>query len=173
MVCFKLIDDSALSAIVCGRVGKSIAAATLLRYLAMFHRLISQTKVMLQIWSMRPLWAASLIFLFAVVTASGPWACLVHCWLIDAAYHRYHLHYHYASTDTTGMHSDDTSTAQGLHHSSDYVPTALTIAVMFPFIFLLYLLATAFQLPKLAEFLHSITIPPPRRPPRTSTSFVC
>jgi hypothetical protein len=138
----------------------------------MFHQLASQTKAILSTWALQPRWVASLILLVAVVTLSGPWACMVHCWLIDGAYHRYHLHYHhYAPLDTSGAHAEDTSAAQGMHHPSDAVPTALTIAVVLALSLVPLLLAAAFHFPQLASLVSSFRIPSPRRPPRPVLSL--
>jgi hypothetical protein len=140
----------------------------------MFHQLASQTKAILSTWALQPRWVASLILLLAVVTLSGPWACLVHCWLIDGTYHRYHLHSHqYAPLDIRGAHAEATSAAHGMHHPSDSVPTALTIAVVLALSLVPLVLAATFHFPQLASLGSSLRIPPPRRPPRPGCRFAC
>jgi hypothetical protein len=140
----------------------------------MGHRLSSQTQAIFAAWTTRPLQAVSLILLLTVVTLSGPCACLVHCWLREAAHHPHHLH---SPQDAPlgGMNSraDGTGPAHGMHHTSDSVPTALTIAIVLLLSLVPQLLAAAFHLPPLPPLVSSITIPPLRRPPRPAHRFTC
>jgi hypothetical protein len=153
------------------RGSAALLSALPLRLLDMVHWLSSQTKVIRSLWSTRPMRTASLILLIAAVIVSGPWACLVHCRIIDAAYHRYHLHYHHAPADTDSLHSDNAGADYGAHESVSYVPTALTIAIILPIMLVLPLLVIPFWWQRLNTRFRSIMILPPRRPPRISMRF--
>jgi hypothetical protein len=118
------------------------------------------------------LWAASLLLLITTLVLSGPWTCIIHNQLVDAAHHRQgHTHHHHviACKDTT--HADCTIDQLVAHVPSNILAVAFTIAILPSLILVPRLLAIAFQLLKRDQILYSLPIAPPWHPPRASGSF--
>lgn len=119
-------------------------------------------------WRARPLRAASLFVLIAVVMLSGPVACIVHCMLLDAADHQRSLSQH-------ALHDHHSAATQPVcpsldQHGEHAEPSALTVAIVLPLVLLPQLLVQSFRLLMEAMRSASIVLLPPRRPPRLAHS---
>lgn len=134
---------------------------------------------LVQHWSTRPCWAGGLLLLVIMVAFGGPVACIVHCSLAGMTHHMpsqsqaQHLmppaehaggQPHQAQTPVAAGTSQATDCTLSGHSSRE--PSPLTIAVIVPLFWMVFVGAMVVRLLLPTLLLPSAAFPPPLPPPQ-------
>jgi hypothetical protein len=125
-------------------------------------------------WFEQPFRTARLFALVVVVIVSGPLACLVHCWVMEAKMSASSHEAMHHSADRAFHHPYDACVLMQDHNPHEHMsdaPEAITMAIM-PLLIVLSALLLLISLPPVIQHRSfGIFHPPPRDPPRRSFSF--
>lgn len=136
----------------------------------------------------QPWWPGSLLVLAVVVALAGPLACIIHCWTTSRQQQAHHggmtrdmagqpgapmLHEQQMRDmqASVARHNECVEHAQQMPPGAHNEPTALTIAIFTPFMFLLGLSNTRLRRHLRGFRLRHLALPPPLRPPCLCSSF--
>jgi hypothetical protein len=130
----------------------------------------TQNKGIRVLWTSRPWYATTLLLLSVVMVLSGPWACIVHCLMLDIEHHGHHHHEQHGTVGFSFV-SDCPTVLSSDEQQLREPPSALTIAIVLPLVLAPLLFGSTLQ-----NIIHwmqrtSAAHPPPRDPPRISICF--
>lgn len=131
---------------------------------------IKQSKAVFRQCANHPWYAACLLLLSVVVVLGGPWACIVHCLMLDIEHHGHH-HHEQHGVGASGFLADCPTVLSGGDQQLPESPSALTIAIVLPLVLAPLLFDTKLQRLAYSAQRASTIHPPPRDPPRISISF--